>query len=169
MQQRAAKDFDKRAAKLEKKADKLDKKGKEGGSDMRSRAAALRGGAEAMRSDGSDGKMASMVDSAAYVAAGGTELGAAGVMPSDTNKMLVNRGNAAGFLSSTGMAKWIVGHESLHTAGVAGHAIGPNGKPSYKWGTDPQRDAFKNVTGTPAAIMDPDHIVEQVYPGFSPD
>jgi RHS repeat-associated protein len=167
IQKAAAADLGAKAYDLQKQADKLDAAGKSGGDALRSTADKLTSGAAALRSDGSDGKMANLVSQAAYTAAGGTANGAAAVPSGDTNKMLVNVDNKAGFLSGTGIAKWIVGHESLHTAGIAGHALGSNNKPSYKWGEKPQRKAFREVTGTPAAATDPDHIIEQVYPNFT--
>jgi hypothetical protein len=106
------------------------------------------------------------VSKEACAAAKGSPDGAAGVLTSNPNILLVNRDNAEGFLSSTGMAKWILGHESLHTGGVKGHAHGTNQQPSYKWGGPLEREAFKQVSGTPAAANDPDHIIEHIYPSF---
>ena len=146
---------------------RADGAGKSGGDALRADAQKFRGGAEARRSNGSDGKVASLVDKATYTKAGGSDNGAAFVLKSDTNKMFVNRGNSAGFFAGAGNAKWILGHESLHTAGIFGHARGTNNALSYKWGEAPQREAFRQVTGTPAAANDPEHLVEQMYPNFS--
>lgn len=94
VQQRAASDMEKRAGKLEAKADKLDAKGKSGGAELRATADHLRDGASALRSDGSDGKMANQVDSATCQKMGGTENGAAFVVGNGPI-MTVNEGNAA--------------------------------------------------------------------------
>jgi hypothetical protein len=153
--------MEKRASKLESKADKLDAKGKSGGSDLRSQASELREGAAALRSDGSDGKMANMLDGAAYEAAGGTPGGAAAVPRSDRDTMLVNRDNVDGFFGLK-LAKWIVGHESLHTAGLDDQ-FGSNGKAAYKYGNPAQKEAFRELRGTPKALINPDHIMDVVY------
>jgi hypothetical protein len=58
VQQKAAGDMEKQAGKLDTKADKLDSKGRSGGDALRQTAGNLRSGAEALRSDGSDGKIA---------------------------------------------------------------------------------------------------------------
>jgi hypothetical protein len=167
VQQRAATDMERSASKLDTRADKLDAKGKSGGGELRAAAGHLREGAAALRSDGSDGKMANMVDGATYQAAGGDPNGAAGVPPSNRDIMLVNRDNAKGFFSSTEMAKWIAGHESLHTAGLS-HAFGSNDAVAYKFGEPPQRAAFKELRGTERAYSNPDHLMELVYPRFWP-
>src|SRR5690606_4138588 len=57
-QKAAAKKMNSKAARLEKKAAKLDKKGKDGGDNLRTAASSLRKGADALNSDGSDGKLA---------------------------------------------------------------------------------------------------------------
>ena len=90
---------------LQKQAEKLDAAGKSGGDALRSTADKLTAGAAALRSDGSDGKMANLVSQAAYTAAGGTANGAAAVPVGNTNNTLVNKDNKAGFLSGTGIAK----------------------------------------------------------------
>jgi hypothetical protein len=123
VQQKAAGDMEKRAGSLEAKADKLDAKGKSGGDSLRSVAGNLRSGAAALRSDGSDGKMANAVDSKTYSSMGGSVNGAAFTKG---DVMTVNTGNAAAWTSGNTMSQWVVGHESLHTAGLSDQT-GSNG------------------------------------------
>lgn len=147
IQRAAAGDMERRAARFEAKADKLDAKGKSGGSDLRATAGHLREGAAALRSDGSDGKMANQVDSATYQKMGGTENGAAFVRGNGPI-MTVNKDNAAAWSVGGMMPKWVVGHESLHTSGL-NDQVGSNGKTAYKFGNDAQKEAFKELFGTP--------------------
>jgi RHS repeat-associated protein len=164
IQQTAAKDMDKRAAKLEAKADKMDAKGKAGGDKLREGAANLRDGASALRSDGSDGKVANAVSSATYQSMGGSATGAAFVKGNGP-VMTVNQGNPAAWASGAGMAKWVVGHESLHTAGL-GHEFGSNGAIAYKFGLPPNQNAFSELKGTDKVWTNPDHLMEMVYPSL---
>jgi RHS repeat-associated protein len=161
IQQKAAGDMEKRAGKLEAKADKLDAKGKSGGSDLRSEAGSLRQGAAALRSDGSDGKVANAVDSKTYESMGGSKDGAAFVKDKGP-VMTVNVDNKAAWNSGNRMSEWVVGHESLHTAGLDDQ-VGPNGQKAYRFGEPPQRDAFWAIRGTPTAVINPDSIMYLVY------
>jgi hypothetical protein len=153
--------MEKRADKLDKKADKLDAKGKNGGAELRASAGHLRDGASALRSDGSDGKMANAVDSATYQSLGGSANGAAFVKGNGP-VMTVNKENSAAWNSGGRMSQWSVGHESLHTAGLNDQR-GTNGAVAYKYGLDPNKDAFKELTGTPKSLINPDHLMDLVY------
>jgi RHS repeat-associated protein len=162
VQQQTARDMDSRAASLEKRAAELDAKGKPGGDALRERATALRAGSAFLKSDGSDGSMAHMLSGAAWTGSAGA---AAKVDKIGGNQMLVN-GNHAVWASDANagtLLNHIVGHESLHSAGYT-HAHGTNGAISYRYSPDAnQRKAYSQVTGTPAANSDPDHIMSDVY------
>ena len=166
-QDRSAGDMERRAGKLEDKASKLDSKGKPGGDIRRQEAASLRAGASALRSDGSDGRMANAVNRATYVKMGGSPTGAA-MVAGNGPIMTVNLGNAAAWAGSSAL-QWVVGHESLHTGGL-NDQVGPNGRLAYKHSGDPaERKAFDALSGTPTAAINPDHVMEGVYPNFSPE
>ena len=162
VQQQAASDMDKRADALDKKADKLDAKGKSGGDTLRATAGNLRDGASALRSDGSDGKLANRVDAKTYQSMGGSESGAAFVKGNGPI-MTVNGGNAAAWTTGASMSQWVVGHESLHTAGLNDQR-GPNGALAYKFGYPVNVDAFRAISGTDKANINPDSIMNLVYP-----
>lgn len=162
VQQNAATAMEKRADKLDKKADRLDAKGKSGGDALRATAGHLRDGAGALRSDGSDGKMANAVDAATYQGMGGSANGAAFVNGVNGTTMTVNKDNAAAWNSGGTMSRWVVGHESLHTAGLDDQR-GPNGAKAYKCGEDPNKEAFRQLRGTDKANINPDHIMDLVY------
>lgn len=154
--------MDKRAAALDQKAAKLDGKGKSGGDTLRATAAHLRDGAAALRSDGSDGKVANRVDAQTYQAMGGSKDGAAFVQGNGPI-MTVNGGNAAAWTSGTSMSQWMVGHESLHTAGLNDQK-GPSGALAYKFGYPVNTEAFRAISGTDKANINPDSIMNLVYP-----
>ena len=59
-------------------------------------------------------------------------------------------------------AQWAVGHESLHTAGLEDLA-GSSGAIAYKYGNAAQREAFRELNGTPMAFVNPDHLMDMVY------
>jgi RHS repeat-associated protein len=162
VQQRAAGDMEKQADKLDAKADKLDAKGKTGGDALRSTAGNLRSGASALRSDGSDGKVANRVDAKTYQSMGGSEHGAAFVKGTGPI-MTVNGGNAAAWTTGSSMSQWVVGHESLHTAGLIDQR-GPNGAIAYKFGFPANMEAFRAISGTDKANINPDSIMDLVYP-----
>lgn len=165
VQQSAAKSMEKTAGKLEAKANKLEAKGKEGAAELRQNAGNLRAGAAALRSDGSDGKVANAMGGTAYVAAGGTPGGAAAVNPNNRDVMLVNSGHSVWSAKSNDTQRaWIVGHESLHTAGM-GHGYS-NGITAYYMGNSAQIDAFHAITGTSEASNNPDHLMKLVFPNF---
>jgi RHS repeat-associated protein len=160
-QQRAARDMERRADRMERRADRLDAGGREGGDQLRADAGNLRAGAAALRSDGSDGRMANAVDQATYENMRGSRDGAAFVR-NNGPIMTVNRDNAAAWNSGGQMTRWVVGHESLHTAGLRDQ-IGPNGERAYKYGLDPQRDAYRSIRGTPLEHINPDSLMDMVY------
>jgi RHS repeat-associated protein len=140
MQNQTATDMEQRAAKLDQKADKQEAKGKNGAGAMRQKATSLRGGAAALRSDGSDGKMANVVSQSAYTAMGGS---AGGVARADVggNSMWLNRGRIDSWGGNTKMGRWGVGHESLHTYGLHDQK-GFNNQTAYRWGFPDQRNAY---------------------------
>lgn len=161
IQRAAAKDMDRRADKLDTKADKMDAKGKSGGDQLRERATALRAGASFLKSDGSDGATANMVTASDWK---GNPKAAARVDQIGGNQMFVNGGHGAwGSGSTDGLVTFIVGHESLHSAGYR-HVLGPGNIPSYRYGDRAQQKVYKSIAGTPAANGDPDHLMSEVYP-----
>ncbi|WP_394203863.1 RHS repeat-associated core domain-containing protein [Marinagarivorans algicola] len=158
-QKSAANKMTKKAGKLEKKAGKLDAKGKGGGSELRQKASNLKAGANALNSNGSDGKVANAVSGATYQSMGGSANGAAFVA-NNGPVVTVNMGSAV--WGSGAHAQRAIGHESLHTGGLNDQR-GPNGNIAYQYGTPAQRKAFKAMKGTPAALINPDHIMDLVY------
>jgi RHS repeat-associated protein len=161
VQQDAAEAMDRRADKLDAKADKMDAKGKAGGDQLRERAGALRAGASFLKSDGSDGAKANMVTASDWK---GSPDAAARVDRIGGNQMFVNGGHSAwGPGSTDDRVTFIVGHESLHSAGHR-HALGPGNVPSYRYGDPAQQRVYRRITGTPAANGDPDHLMSEVYP-----
>ena len=167
-QRATAKDMEKTAGKLDAKAARLDAKGKPGGDGLRQRAGSLREGAAALRSDGSDGKVANAMDAKQYQSMGGSPTGAAMVQNVNPNVMNVNLGNPELFASTSNMGisqiQWTVGHESLHTAGLNDQR-GPNGALAYRWSGDPnEKAAFNALTGTPLSNINPDHLMSDVFP-----
>jgi len=160
VQQAAARDMSRRAEKLDAKADKMDAKGKVGGDQLRERATALRAGASFLKSDGSDGAKANMVAASDWR---GNPDAAARVDRIGGNQIYLNGGhNAWGPGSTDGRVNFIVGHESLHSAGYR-HALGPGNIPSYRYGDSMQQQVYRSITGTPAANGDPDHLMSEVY------
>jgi len=158
-QNKAADKMDKRADKLDKKADKMDAKGKSGGDALRGKADSLRGGVTALRSDGSaetGGYTANAVNDASKADS------AAWVARSDPQTVTVNLANSTWQSAGTG-AQRAIGHESLHSAGIQGHARGPNGEIAYKFGKPKEREAFEALKGTPEAARNPDHLMDEVY------
>ncbi len=155
--------MDKAADKLVAKAAKLDAKGKDGGNELRQTSASLRSGASALRSDGSDGKIANAVDSKTYKEMGGSATGAAFVNGAGGKVMTVNINNKDAWGGDSSTTRWVLGHESLHTAGMSDQ-LGSNGKKAYKFADEINRDAYDSITGTPKAKQNPDHVMGIVYP-----
>lgn len=117
-QERAARRMERRAEKLERTADKLERKGRsEKAAERRTAAGHLAAGAEALRSDGSDGRIANAVDQAVYRSMGGSVDGAAFV-PNHGPVVTVNIDHPI-WRSSGMQAQHAIGHESLHTAGLS--------------------------------------------------
>ncbi len=116
-QKAAAGKMESKATSLEKQAAKLDKKGKEGGDDLRTAASNLREGAKALRSDGSDGKLAYAGSSSAMTWTRGSNV-VAFVNGAGGNIMVVNLGHDVFKAGGKDLAKEVT-HESLHTAGLS--------------------------------------------------
>jgi hypothetical protein len=161
IQQKAASRMEKTASKMEAKAAKLDAKGKSGGDSLRAKAGNLNAGAAALRSNGSDGKIASAVSSDTYQSMGGSATGAAFVKGNGP-VMTVNIDNKDAWGSGGRMAGHSVGHESLHTAGLKDQR-GSKGAFAYKYGNEQQREAFRELKGTPTGDVNPDHLMDEVY------
>lgn len=162
VQQKAASRMEKAANNLDKKAAGFDAKGKPGGESLRAAAGRLRAGAEALRSDGSDGKIANQVDAATYKSMGGSETGAAFVKGNGP-VMTVNKDNADAWNSGSRMAQWAVGHESLHTAGLHDRPRTNDAPKANKYGEPPNREAYREMKGTWEALINPDHLMDMVY------
>ncbi len=175
-QQKSATNMENRAGKLEKAAATLASGGKLGffqkmglggfgkvagkysADGLNKAAGTLRSGAGALRSDGSDGRVANLVSSAAYQGLGGGSSGAAFINGAGGSIMTVNGGNQAGWAD---MAR-VVGHESLHTAGLS-DLRGSNGEKAYQKGDSDQRDSYNELMGTDRALDNPDHLMDLVY------
>jgi RHS repeat-associated protein len=161
MQQRTAAAMEKRADKMEAKAAKLDAKNKEGGDALRQQATSLRDGAAALRSDGTDGKLANVLSQSDFMAQGFTNDAAASAEVGGTT-MSLNRGRSEVWTQNSMTTKWIIGHESLHTAGLRDQR-GFNNQTAYYWGFEPQKEAFQKMKGTPEALINPDHLMDEVF------
>jgi len=161
-QARAAAAMARRSAKLDKKADRLERKGRlERADDLRTAAGRLSSGAEVLRSDGADGYVANAVDSESYEEMGGSPDGAAFVRGTGP---VVTVNITHSIWESTGMrSQFAIGHESLHSAGMA-HQRGSNGAVAYKFGSQPAKAAFQELKGKPSALLNPDHLMDLVFP-----
>ncbi len=162
IQQKAAGDMEKRAGKLEKEASKMEANGQVA-SGHRLAASNLRAGASSLRSNGSDGKVANLKTNAEAVA-DGRSAGVAAWVPKD-NKSVVNvvLENKSAW-GSTGMSKWTIGHESLHSTGIElRDQRGSNGERAYKHASDNERDSFNELQGTFQSYINPDHLMDLVY------
>lgn len=105
---------------------------------------------------------------AGYVAAGGSANGGAALVKRNPDRspgrvVTVNTSHQD-FGSGSGFQR-IIGHESLHTpkAGLRDQR-GPNGALAYKYGvTKEQTQSYRDLKGTPQALINPDHIMDEVY------
>jgi RHS repeat-associated protein len=161
VQRRTARDMITRAIKMERTADRRDANGRPGGAALRQQATALRGGAAALTSDGSDGKIASVLSGTDYVRQGGTAKGVA-LAEIGGSKMWLNRDRSDGWTGDSMMSRWAVGHESLHTFGLV-HQKGSNGRVAYRWGYPEEQEVYRRMRGTPQALINPDHLMDEVY------
>lgn len=162
-QQRAAERMAKTAQKLEDKAGKLETKGKSGAGQLLATATLLRAGAQVLRSDGSDGFMAYSVDQSNYVSLGGDPDGAAGAYTCEFD-MVVNRDHPSLSPQQPGYDyERILGHESLHSIGLRDER-GSNLARAYRRGRPEQRAAYREISRTWKALVNPDHIMALVYP-----
>jgi len=130
---------------------------------MRDRATSLKAGASVLRNDGSDGRtLANAVNSATYQARGGSPTGNALVNPNNRSAVTVNIDHPV-WKTSGRDAQWVIGHESLHSAGLD-HVLGPNGAVGYKFSDNPrERQAYRALQGTPQADRNPDHLMDEAY------
>lgn len=169
-QRKAAEKIRKKAEKLRRKADKRDAKGKSGGDKKRAQAELLDGAADVLESDGSDGFMANGASGDEfYNRPGGRRLpdnAAAFVARTSTNgpgKTVTVNTEGEHFGSGSEFQR-ILGHESLHTSRVGLRDYELNGVKAYKLekGT-PERSLYDSIKGTPAALTNPDHIMDLVY------
>jgi hypothetical protein len=76
--------------------------------------------------------------------------------------MWVNRGRSEVWSGSSMMAKWVVGHESLHTAGLRDQT-GFNRHTAYRWAGEDEKKAYDRMKGTPQALINPDHLMDEVF------
>lgn len=148
-----------KAGKMESDAVKLDKANKDGGDKLRERAAYLREGAKALKSDGSDGYMANAVDQKEYEKRGSKD--GAAYVAKNSSTMVVNLDNKAAWAAGNTMAKHVIGHESLHSAGLNDYKEGK--VRAYKFGEKADRDLFKKIADQPESHLNPDHIMDEVY------
>ena len=118
--------------------------------------------AGALRDDGSGGFMANAMTASEMTAAYPNQMTAdtpAGVPSNNRSLMLVNINHPS--LNSPSVMSWIVGHESAHGVGVAGHGV-VNGDTAYRFGSPGERDAFKQLPGVDpaAALRNPDTLMD---------
>ncbi|RYY02166.1 MAG: hypothetical protein EOO53_14115 [Gammaproteobacteria bacterium] len=162
VQQAAAARMEKAATGLNAKADKLDKGGKGGGDEKRAQANSLSAGAKALRSDGSDGKVANALSKGDYSKLPNAT--AAGAALADVGGSVINVNITAEVwttkINNHEQQEWAVGHESLHTAGLRHLYIGTDA--GYKFGTPAQQDAFDALEGT----LNPDNLMQRAYPNL---
>jgi hypothetical protein len=155
-QQAAAKRMDNRAAKLEKKADKLEKKGKEGGDNLRTAASNLRKGSDALKSDGSDGKMANAVSAENWTRdqrVAGYVNGAGG------NTMTINLGHSDVKAGGSPFGR-VLTHESLHTGGLSDWVRGARAYCCS--GEDVHLKHYKSLTPQ-EQVNNPDYLTELTW------
>ncbi len=162
VQQAAAKSMDKTASKLNDKADDLDADGKPGGDALREKAGALSAGAAALKSNGSDGKIANGYSKEGYAQLPKSTANGAASAPVGGNVMNVNLGAKIWTTNKDVQTQrqWVVGHESLHTAGL--HHQYFNNQLGYKFGSPAEKEAFDALEGT----TNPDNLMQLVYPKF---
>ncbi len=160
-QERVAARMEKKSEKLRRKAEKWEKRGKiKKAANAREAAGYLAAGAETLRSDGSDGRIANAVDAKTYESLGGSRAGAAFVKGNGPEVTInIEHEN----WSSSGMqAQRSLGHESLHTVGLSDQR-GSNGFIAYQFGFPGNRAAFEELKGTPLALVNPDHLMDLVF------
>ncbi|MBW8191038.1 hypothetical protein K0504_08335 [Neiella marina] len=157
-QKQAANDMSSAAASLRDQAAGM-KKGETNsdgysGSELEAMASSLDAGAAALRDDGSNG----------FVANAGTAQDTGG-FAAQVDKvggkiMTVNTSSAA---FGTSRTTWMVGHESLHSAGLADQKD-IFGYTAYRYSTKfADRAAFKGLKKS-KRHKNPDHVMQQVYP-----
>jgi RHS repeat-associated protein len=156
VQTKAADLMERQAERMDRKADKLDAKGKDGGDRLRTASSSLRDGAAALRSDGSDGKIANAVSAddwtrdknvAAYVNGVGG------------NIVTVNLGHDA---VRTGGASFgrVLTHESLHTAGLSDWV---RGERAYCCsGVQEHLKQYRSLTPE-EQVRNPDYLMNMVW------
>lgn len=118
--------------------------------------------AAALRDDGSAGFMANAMTASELTAAYPNEMTAstpAGVPTSNRNLMLININHSS--LNSPSDLTWIVGHESAHGVGVAGHGM-VGGNAAYRFGGAAERRAFRLLPGVDpqGALRNPDTLMD---------
>jgi hypothetical protein len=127
----------------------------------------LEAGAAALRSDGSDGKVANAMTASEFEASNGPRGAAAGVGRAAPDVMMVNSdADVWSDKSSTAdlALQWVTGHESLHTVGLHDQ-VGTNNQIAYRYGVlQSQRDAYEELRGTARAMENPDNVMTLVYP-----
>ena len=66
----------------------------------------------------------------------------------------------------SGFMKDILGHESLHSAGLEDQYGNDKFKKfkAYRFSEPPNLGAYEEIKGTPAALINPDSIMSEVYP-----
>ncbi|MBP6014640.1 MAG: RHS repeat-associated core domain-containing protein [Alphaproteobacteria bacterium] len=125
-------------------------------------------GAGMLENDGSDGvTKANAEDGATWAANGNSPAEAASAAVGGTT-ITINTGHKVWTSGDTPLLQWIVGHESLHSAGLHDQRWrvenGGNGRLAYRNGDKSERRAFRGISGTPQAEQNPDHLMERVYP-----
>lgn len=155
-QEAAAKRMSKTAARLEKRADKLDKKGRQGSDDLRTAASNLRRGAEALLSDGSDGRIINAVSKDNWdrdERVGGYVNGPGG------NIMTINLGHTDVINGGSRYSR-ILTHESLHTAGLSDTV---RGQRAYCCSGEDKYLRHYNSLTPQERVNNPDYLTEQVW------
>ncbi len=175
-QQGAAKDMNNRAGKLDASAAKRDAAGKSGGDRMRTEATNLRNGTAALSASGPGAPRANLLSDSAFASARDGDVGCTGCSAKSNSAAYTLRSGAATLfkngaqgifdLSSAASARWIIGHDSMHTTlgGGLRDRLGPNGLPGYRYGLPGNVDAYNALKGTDVGAQSPDNLMGEVYP-----
>ena len=87
----------------------------------------------------------------------------------ETRNVTVDMGHTVWSDSPSPFPEFVIGHESLHSAGLLGHAsdeirAGVR-RNAYRYGDANERQAYRNIPmGSPRARRNPDHLMSRVYP-----
>jgi RHS repeat-associated protein len=165
LQQSAAKSMTAEAGRLEKRAEKLDAKGKRGGDRLRVAAKNLNAGAAALKDTGKDAATANLVADKDWSSVEPTASPDAQARTHMNEKRTNFRNSDNGvFGHGDGTGRWTVGHESIHTATHLPDQQGKNGALGYRYGSDAQRQAYRELQNTDTGSNNPDNLMGMAIP-----